>query len=241
MAWPVSGCDRGQKSGRVPEQGRQPTASPDLTADALLDLLRTHRLLAIIRSDDLAGTVAAAHTLVTAGVRVLEISLTGRDALSAIARVAAELGSQAAIGAGTVLTEQDAVHAGDAGAQFAVTPAAGPGTVAARRIRLPVVPGVLTPTEVAAAVADGAAAVKLFPASLGGPEYLTALRAPFPDIPFVPVGGIGPDEALQYLRRGAVAVGIGSPLVQDAASGGDLRELARRARTLLDRVADARP
>ncbi|WP_262403504.1 bifunctional 4-hydroxy-2-oxoglutarate aldolase/2-dehydro-3-deoxy-phosphogluconate aldolase [Actinomadura sp. CNU-125] len=103
---------------------------------------------------------------------------------------------------------------------------------------MPVLAGALTPTEVAAAAASGVDAVKLFPASAHGPGYLKALRDPFPDVPFVPVGGVGRDEAVEYLALGAVAVGVGSPLCGDAPHGGDLDALRARARAF---VAAVRP
>jgi len=99
---------------------------------------------------------------------------------------------------------------------------------------LPVIGGALTPTEVAASLDAGVAAVKLFPASLGGVSYLRALRDPFPDVPFVPVGEVDASAAQAYLAAGAVAVGVGSPLVGDAASGGSLDALRARARALRD-------
>jgi len=98
---------------------------------------------------------------------------------------------------------------------------------------LPVIAGALTPSEITSATGQGAAAVKLFPASSGGPAYLRALRDPFPAVPFVPVGGIDEAAAAQYLAGGATAVGVGSPLVGDAASGGSAAGLARRARRFL--------
>ena len=79
----------------------------------------------------------------------------------------------------------------------------------------------------------GASAVKLFPASAGGPAYLRALRDPLPDIPFLAVGGVGLDDVEAYLKAGAIGVGVGSPLVGDAASGGDLGALRDRARSYL--------
>jgi 2-dehydro-3-deoxyphosphogluconate aldolase/(4S)-4-hydroxy-2-oxoglutarate aldolase len=81
--------------------------------------------------------------------------------------------------------------------------------------------------------------VKIFPASLGGPAYLKALRGPFPDIPLVAVGGVGVTGATQYLRAGAHGVGVGSPLVGDALSGGDLPSLQDRARGYLEAAAEA--
>src|SRR5512133_4105272 len=97
---------------------------------------------------------------------------------------------------------------------------------------VPVVPGALTPTEVAAAWAAGATAVKVFPVSaVGGPAYLKAVRAPLPEVALVPTGGVGVGDIGAYLAAGAVAVGIGSPLLGDAGDpGGDLDGLAERAR-----------
>jgi 2-dehydro-3-deoxyphosphogluconate aldolase / (4S)-4-hydroxy-2-oxoglutarate aldolase len=97
---------------------------------------------------------------------------------------------------------------------------------------VPVVPGALTPSEVAAAWAAGAAAVKVFPVSaVGGPAYLKAVLAPLPEVPLVPTGGVGIDDIAAYLAAGAVAVGIGSPLLGDAGeAGGDLDGLRDRAR-----------
>jgi 2-dehydro-3-deoxyphosphogluconate aldolase/(4S)-4-hydroxy-2-oxoglutarate aldolase len=84
----------------------------------------------------------------------------------------------------------------------------------------------------------GATAIKLFPASIGGPGYLKAVRDPFPDIPFIAVGGVGLDEATGYWEAGAIAVGLGGPLFGKAASGGDLTDMRDRARGFLDLAAD---
>jgi 2-dehydro-3-deoxyphosphogluconate aldolase/(4S)-4-hydroxy-2-oxoglutarate aldolase len=89
------------------------------------------------------------------------------------------------------------------------------------------------------AMREGAAAVKLFPASLGGVGYFKALREPFPDVPIVPVGGVDADAARQYLAAGAIAVGVGSPLVGDAAKGGDLGGLRSRVALFRSEIAEA--
>jgi 2-dehydro-3-deoxyphosphogluconate aldolase/(4S)-4-hydroxy-2-oxoglutarate aldolase len=200
---------------------------------ALLEQLRTHRLLAIVRGSEPAAALAAVLTLAEAGIALIEVSLTGAGALDVIRRARAELGPAFGLGAGTVLGAADAHAAADAGATFLVTPALAPGAAAAD---LPVIAGALSPTEVLQATAAGAAAVKLFPASLGGPGYLSALRDPLPTTPFVPVGGVDAASAVQYLRRGAVAVGVGSPLLGDAAHGGGLAALRGRAATFLTAV-----
>jgi 2-dehydro-3-deoxyphosphogluconate aldolase/(4S)-4-hydroxy-2-oxoglutarate aldolase len=142
------------------------------------------------------------------------------------------------MGAGTVLTAGQVREAQDAGAQFIVTPCLAPSTDAAFNLGLPVLVGALTPAEVYSAAREGAAAVKLFPASVGGPAYLKALKDPFPDIEFVPVGGVAAESVTEYLQAGALAVGAGSPLTGDAPRGGSLAELGDRARTFI-RLAQA--
>jgi 2-dehydro-3-deoxyphosphogluconate aldolase/(4S)-4-hydroxy-2-oxoglutarate aldolase len=196
----------------------------------LLALLRERRLLAIVRGQRGDCALAAVLTLAREGIGLIEVSLTSDKALEVISRARAELGGAAVIGAGTVVSAGDARDAHAAGAQFVVTPGLGAGVGEARRHQLPAIVGALTPSEVIAAQAAGADAVKLFPASAaGGPDYLRALRAPFPDVPFVPVGGVDAAAARRYLELGAVAVGVGSPLVGDAADGGDTEALRSRA------------
>src|SRR5262249_8276843 len=148
-------------------------------------------------------------------------------ALWVIEQARGELGPDADLGAGTVLTAADAARAEGAGASFLVTPGLGADLLASAP-RLPVLAGALTPSEVIAARAYGGTAVRLFPASLGGPGYLKALIGPFPSVPFVPVGGVDAEAAAAYFAVGAVAVGVGSPLIGDAARGGDLQALRGR-------------
>jgi 2-dehydro-3-deoxyphosphogluconate aldolase/(4S)-4-hydroxy-2-oxoglutarate aldolase len=194
----------------------------------LIEALRAHRLMAIIRGDDPVTCERIAAVLVDNGISVLEVSLTSTDALKVVERVAAAAGPDVHVGAGTVLTADDARRARDSGATFTVTPALGEGVRASVELGLPVLAGALTPTEVHAAHRAGATAVKVFPASSLGPGHVAALRAPFPDIPLVPVGGIGVDDVARYLDAGAVAVGVGAPL-----TGGDPAGLASRVRSFL--------
>ncbi|MCW3816404.1 bifunctional 4-hydroxy-2-oxoglutarate aldolase/2-dehydro-3-deoxy-phosphogluconate aldolase [Micromonospora sp. DR5-3] len=201
-------------------------------------VLRQDGLLAIVRGTDPDACVASVRVLAEAGIRLVEVSLTSTDALDIIARLAGS-GLPLTLGAGTVLTEQDARRARDAGATFAVTPGAGPGVAEAARLGMPVLAGCLTPSEVI--VADQAGhIVKLFPASVFGPAYLRALRDPLPHTDVVPVGGVDLDAARQYLAAGAAAVGVGSPLLGDAPRGGDLAALADRAARFRTAVDEAR-
>ncbi|MFG1807478.1 bifunctional 4-hydroxy-2-oxoglutarate aldolase/2-dehydro-3-deoxy-phosphogluconate aldolase [Streptomyces sp. NPDC049040] len=205
----------------------------------LLTALRTHRLVAIVRGTDPEAAHRAVMTLVEEGVALVEVSLSGEGALDVIARSRASLGPAAPLGAGTVLTADDARAVQAAGADFAVTPALGEGVTTARELGMPVLAGVMTPTDIVAAGRMGAEALKIFPAEqAGGPGYLRALRGPFPALPFVPVGGVDVAAARDYLAAGAIAVGVGSPLLGDAADGGSLDALRVRARMFLDAVRD---
>ncbi|MCI3278427.1 bifunctional 4-hydroxy-2-oxoglutarate aldolase/2-dehydro-3-deoxy-phosphogluconate aldolase [Streptomyces cylindrosporus] len=196
--------------------------------------LTAHRLVAIVRGDDPEAALSTVLTLAAEGVELIEVSLTGKDALTVIERARQALGPERPLGAGTVLTAQDARAAHRAGADFAVTPALGEGVGAARELGMPVLAGVMTPTEIVAARSLGADALKIFPAAqAGGPGYLKALRGPFPREPFVPVGGVDEAAARAYLAAGAVAVGVGSPLIGDAADGGSVAALRERARAFL--------
>ena len=204
-----------------------------------LDLVGASRVIGIVRGTDADAALRTVCTLFEEGIAVVEVSLNTPDAASVISKARNTLGPDATLGAGTVITSDDAARAADAGASFIVTPGLGAGVTKALDRGLPVVGGALTPTEIIAAMAGGVTAVKIFPASLGGPGYLRALRDPFPNVPFVPVGGIDVDGALAYLALGAVAVGVGSPLVGDAASGGSQQDLRQRARSFVDALEGA--
>jgi len=199
--------------------------------------LREARLLAIIRGTDAAASVASALTLLEEGFRYLEISLNTENALAVIAEVVREAPAGSLVGAGTVLTIDDVAAVRDAGGAFAVTPAVARSVAESVRLGFPVIAGAMTPTETVSAMEQGATAVKLFPASIGGPAYLKALRDPLPNVPFVAVGGVDVDKAGEYFAAGAIAVGLGSPLLGDAPSGGSLPALRDRARAFHDAAA----
>ncbi|MER7889933.1 bifunctional 4-hydroxy-2-oxoglutarate aldolase/2-dehydro-3-deoxy-phosphogluconate aldolase [Micromonospora sp. NPDC094482] len=208
--------------------------------DLVAELTAT-RILAVIRGTDADAAIAAGTALLDEGVRIVEVALTTPGAARAVEALRAAAPAGSLVGAGTVLTTADVADVAAAGAQFVVTPAVVESIAEAARRGLPVAAGALTPTEAYTAMRLGASAIKLFPASVGGPAYLKAVRDPFPDIPFVAVGGVGLADVPGYLRAGAIAVGVGGPLVGDAASGGDLTALRARARTYLAALAEPVP
>jgi 2-dehydro-3-deoxyphosphogluconate aldolase / (4S)-4-hydroxy-2-oxoglutarate aldolase len=198
-----------------------------------LERLAAVPLVAILRAAGAGRFLEVGRVLYEAGVRGIEVTLTSEGALEAFGRLREELPGDALLGVGTVRSVADAELAVAAGAGYLVAPDLRPEVVGwAVERGLPVVPGALTPTEVAAAWAAGATAVKVFPVSaVGGPAYVKALRAPLPEVPLVPTGGVGIDDIGDYLDAGAAAVGLGSPLLGDAGDpDGDLAALADRAR-----------
>ena len=194
----------------------------------VLEAIRSDRAVAVIRGKSVADPAGLAATLAEAGIRAIEFTFTIPGVLAAIEAAA---GSGALVGAGTVRDERQAREALSAGAQFLVSPACVPEVArVAREAGVPVFLGALTPTEVDAALKAGTSAVKLFPAGIGGPQYLRDLRGPFPDAAFVPSGGVNEENARAFLDAGAIAVYAGSSLAPpDLVEAGDHAEIGRRA------------
>lgn len=205
----------------------------------LLAELSQRKVLAIIRADGPDRALECIRTLVTAGITALEVSLTTPGGAEAISKARSEFDSSVLIGAGTVVTVAQADEVADAGAGFIVTPAITRGAKRSVELGLPLLCGALTPTEVITALDLGALAVKVFPAKLHGPGYFRELRAPLPDAPLIAVGGVDVTTAPQYLAAGALAVGLGSPLLGNAGTGGPQPDLAHRAAAFLDAVTHA--
>jgi 2-dehydro-3-deoxyphosphogluconate aldolase/(4S)-4-hydroxy-2-oxoglutarate aldolase len=195
-------------------------------------------IVAILRAPTSDGFAAVADVLVGAGITALEVTLTSRGAIEAIAGLRRQLPDAVAIGAGTVLTADDAKAAVDAGAAFLVSPVLDASLVANSPV--PFYPGTSTPTEMYAAHQAGAPLVKLFPAGGLGTRFLRDVRGPLPQIRVMPTGGIKVEDIADWLLAGAKAVGIGSPLIGDAATGGSMKSLAARARHAVSAVAFAR-
>jgi 2-dehydro-3-deoxyphosphogluconate aldolase/(4S)-4-hydroxy-2-oxoglutarate aldolase len=203
----------------------------------LASRINTERIIAILRGTDVDATVMAAKTLFDSGINILEVTLTLEGALEAINQISSFAPMGALVGAGTVLSEQQVDQSLNVGAQFIVTPSISASVKYALKSDIGTLPGVFSPTEIQSALEGGAAAVKLFPASSVGAGYLKAVLDPFPSARIIPVGGMTLESIPKYLGAGAFAIGVGGPLVGDAASlGGDLEGLAARAAEFLKLV-----
>jgi 2-dehydro-3-deoxyphosphogluconate aldolase/(4S)-4-hydroxy-2-oxoglutarate aldolase len=195
-------------------------------------------IVAILRAPTADYFAAIAEVLAENGVTAIEVTLTSRGALEALAGLRRQLPASVAVGAGTVLTAADAKAAVDAGAEFLVSPVLDLDLIAASDV--PFIPGTTTPTEMWAAHQAGAALVKLFPASSLGPDFLRNVRGPLPQINVMTTGGIKIEDIADWLFAGAKAVGLGGPLVGDSVVGGSLTALAARARHAVSAVSFAR-
>jgi 2-dehydro-3-deoxyphosphogluconate aldolase/(4S)-4-hydroxy-2-oxoglutarate aldolase len=181
-----------------------------------MEKILAKKIVAVVRLEDYTRAVDVARALADGGVTVLEFTLTGQGAIEAISASRKALGNSICVGVGTVLESEDAERAIDAGAEFVVTPALRRHVIATCvNHQTLVLCGGLTPTELLEAHEAGSQLVKVFPARLGGPKFIKDVLAPLPFLKLVPTGGVGPENAREYLSAGAVAVGIGGNLVSN--------------------------
>jgi 2-dehydro-3-deoxyphosphogluconate aldolase/(4S)-4-hydroxy-2-oxoglutarate aldolase len=196
------------------------------------------RLLGIVRYRDAGDVDGALGALVRGGIRLVEVTL---DTPGALAAVEGGRRSGWSIGVGTVLERDQVDRSVDAGAAFVVSPGIVPDVIErAIELGVDVVPGAFTPTEVMQAHAMGVRAVKVFPASLGGPGYLRALRGPLPHVSLVPTGGIAIGDVAAYLSAGAACVGLGGALAGESppATETELEAISERAAAAVAALAD---
>ncbi len=173
-------------------------------------------IVPVVRASSADQASVAAEAVRLAGIPIVEITMTVPGAVGLIRDLVKNCGSEVLIGAGTVLNADAARRCVDAGAEFLVSPGLNLQTVAfaAREGKL-IMAGALTPTEVMAAWDAGADFIKIFPCGqVGGAKYIKALKGPFPQIPFIPTGGVNLNTAAEFLEAGSVALGIGGELVQ---------------------------
>src|SRR5437016_11991249 len=188
-------------------------------------------IVAVVRSPDSQQLVEVCRALADGGVNVVEITMTVPNALDVLRQVRQALGDRLLLGAGTVLDTETARSVLLAGAEYIVAPTLNLEVIRlCRRYDKAVMPGAFTPTEVLTAWEAGADIVKVFPADVGGPAYLKALRGPLPQVRLMPTGGVDLSTAESFLKAGACCLGVGGALVDPKAiASGDfdrIRDLA---------------
>jgi 2-dehydro-3-deoxyphosphogalactonate aldolase len=188
------------------------------------DYLTRMPLIAILRGLTPAEAVPVGRALMVAGFSIIEVPLNSPQALDSIASLSADLAGDCLIGAGTVMTPKQVEEVARAGGRLILMPHGDPAVVqAAKAANLSCAPGVATPTEGFAALAHGADVLKLFPAEQLGPPVLKAWRAVFPEnTVFIPVGGITPDNLMEFHAVGASGFGLGSALYKPGMSAADV-------------------
>jgi 2-dehydro-3-deoxyphosphogluconate aldolase / (4S)-4-hydroxy-2-oxoglutarate aldolase len=202
-------------------------------AAGALDAILRARVVPIIRTASPEWAAQIAGVLAAAGLAVIEVTFTVPDAAAVVRGLRARFPS-ILIGAGTVTTGDLARTAIEAGVQFMLSPSLSPDMVeVARRGGVLAVPGAFTPTEVVQALDGGAELIKIFPAEIGGPRHIRALLAPLPHARLMPTGGVTPQNAGDWFRAGAAAVGIGSALTGPSDRPPDLTALRTAAEALL--------
>jgi 2-dehydro-3-deoxyphosphogluconate aldolase / (4S)-4-hydroxy-2-oxoglutarate aldolase len=198
--------------------------------------------VAVIRMKEPEKLRAVADALADGGVRALEVTLTVPRALAMIEELAPRLPAGFLLGAGTVLDAETARLAILAGASFVVSPVFRPEVITTcHRYDVAVIPGCYTPTEILAAWDAGADVVKVFPATSLGPGFFRDVRGPLPQVKLMPTGGVSLDNAGDWIRAGAVAVGVGTALLDTKAiASGDYGVITANARRLVASVQSAR-
>jgi 2-dehydro-3-deoxyphosphogluconate aldolase/(4S)-4-hydroxy-2-oxoglutarate aldolase len=199
-------------------------------------------VVAVIRLKDPATLRAAVDAMAAGGVRALEVTMTVPRAVEMIRQLAPTLPDGFLLGAGTVIDPETARAVIDAGASFVVGPVFRPDVIAACHERdVPMMPGCFSPTEILAAHESGADIVKIFPATALGPQFIKDVLAPMPQLKLMPTGGVTLDNAGDWIRAGAVAVGVGSALVDaKAIDAGRFDVITDNARRVVASVAAAR-
>ena len=210
-----------------------------MSKDTVLNQLLDTGVVAIMRASSSDQLLSAAEAILEGGVSAIEVTMTTPNAMEVIRQATARFGSQVLFGVGTVLDSETARAAILAGAQFVVCPTLNLGTIQiCNRYSVPVMPGAYTPTEILTAWEAGADVVKVFPASVGGPDFIKALRGPLPHIRLAAVGGVNVNNTADFFRAGVSVVGVGGELVnQKLLDGRDFKTITERAQAFR-RLAD---
>ena len=212
--------------------------SKDVDLKRVLDL----GLVAIIRAPSGEKLLSVAEALYAGGIDVIEVTFTVPGIIDIIKQLKQSIGEKVLLGAGTVLDPESARAAMLAGAEFIVTPTVNPSVIQmCRRYDKVVMAGGYTPTEILSAWEAGADIVKVFPADVGGPGYLKAIKGPLPQVRLLPTGGVNLDTLEGFVNAGACAVGLGSSLVEkEALASGDMDRIQKLASHYVEKMRSVR-
>ena len=218
-----------------------PTAATDARTDTVKKIEELGAV-AVVRLTDAERGMQIVEAIHKGGVSAIEITMTVPNALEMIRQVAREMGEEVIVGVGSVTDREGARQAVEAGARYVVSPVFKREIIEeAHRQGVPAMPGAFSPTEIQLAYEAGADVVKVFPADVVGMKFFKAVRAPLPHLKLMPTGGVSLTNAGDWLRHGAVAVGVGSALLdKKAIAEGDFARLTENARTLVGSIAEAR-
>ena len=200
-------------------------------------------IIPVIRAATVAEALRAVEAIGAGGIPVVEITMTVPNAIAAIREVAQQHAGKVLVGAGTVVTAEQAELCIRAGAEFLVSPGLSATVLAVAHSSAKLaIPGALTPTELMNAHDHGARLVKIFPCgNVGGAKYLKSLRAPFPNALLIPTGGVNAANAAEFIAAGAFALGVGADLVDaEALRQGNLQKISSAAQELVHAVNTAR-
>ena len=213
-----------------------------MTRQEVVQQIQAGGVVAIIRMKDAAKLRRVVDAIAAGGVRAIEVTMTVPGAVELIGTLARSLPPEILLGAGTVTDANTARAVIDAGARYVVSPVFRRDVIAACHERdVAAAPGCFTPTEILDAYDFGADVIKVFPATALGPQFIKDVRAPLPHVPLMPTGGVSLDNAGNWIRAGAVAVGVGSALLDaQAIEEGRFDVLTNNARRIVASVASAR-
>jgi len=214
-----------------------------MTIDSVIRRIGEIGIIPVIRAANVEEASRAVEAICQGGIPIVEITMTVPNAPVVICDVVRRYGSQVLVGAGTVLSSEQAKLCIGAGAQFLVSPGLSPAVISfAHTSDTLAIAGVLTPTELMNAQTSGARLIKIFPCgNVGGPKYLKSLKAPFPDAALIPTGGVNISNAADFILAGAFALGVGADLIDAAAlRDGNVSRITQAASELVQTVQAAR-
>ncbi len=211
--------------------------------NVIFDKLKEGLLVPVVRVDKEYDAQNVADVLIDVGIKAIEITMSVDNADKVIYKLVKQYGDKIIIGAGTVLSKESAKLVVGSGAQFVVSPCFLEEVVLyCNEQGILTAPGTATPTEIIRAKNTGADFIKIFPAAtLGGPKFIKSVKSVFPDIEFMPTGGVNVDTAVDFIESGASVLGVGSSIVnRKLVADGNFGEIKHRAKVLLEKIAVCR-